>query len=211
MKIKQFGNTEKIIERGQSLRTYLNDARGKRNGDLVESNLLLVVSIANSYTPIMPIEDLIQEGNIGLIMAANAFNDSVTCAFSTFATPYIRSAILSAIENDSRLVRRPHNKQEGFVFNDSLDECVEDDEGNGTAKVDLLVSDMGIDDEFDEIPAILSEALAKLTEVERQIVMKYYGIGTDVPVGYEVLSAEFGKSKEWVRTTHLKALKKMRK
>jgi RNA polymerase primary sigma factor len=179
---------------------------------ICKHNMKLVISMARQYCSTQDnLMDLIQEGNIGLIMAANAFNDSVTCAFSTFATPYIRSAILSAIENDSRLVRRPHNKQEGFVFNDSLDECVEDDEGNGTAKVDLLVSDMGIDDEFDEIPAMLSEALAKLTEVERQIVMKYYGIGTDVPVGYEVLSAEFGKSKEWVRTTHLKALKKMRK
>lgn len=211
MKSKKFGSTEKIIERGQSLCAYLNDVRGRKDGDLVESNLLLVVSIANSYAPIMPIEDLIQEGNIGLIMAANAYNDSVTCEFSTFATPYIRGAILSAIENDSRLVRRPHNKQGEFIFNDSLDECVEDEEGNGTAKVDLLVSDMGIDDEFDEISATLSEAFAKLTEVERQVVMKYYGIGTDIPVGYEVLSTEFGKSREWVRLTHMNALKKMRK
>ena len=212
MKQKNFGKgSEKIIERNVSVSVYLNNARKRvKSDDLVESNLLLVVSIANSYAPIMPIEDLVQEGNIGLIMAAKDYNEELGCAFSTFATPYIRNAILSAIESDSRLVRRPHNKQDGFVWNDSLDEPIDDGEGNTTSKADFLVGDMGIDEDFDELAAILSQCLDKLTERERFIVTKVYGIGTDVPMGYKVLADVLGMTEERVRQIHLGALKKMR-
>lgn len=212
MKQKNFGKgSEKIIERNVSVSVYLNDVRKRaKSEDLVEGNLLLVVSIANSYAPIMPIEDLVQEGNIGLIMASQEYNEEMGCTFSTFATPYIRRAILSAIENDSRLVRRPHDKQNGFVWNDSLDAPIDDDEGNVSTKADFLAGDMDINDEFDELTAILSASLDKLTERERHIVTKVYGIGTDVPMGYKTLADELGMSEERVRQIHMGALKKMR-
>lgn len=211
MKKMRFGVNEKIIERNVCVHTYFNDVR-KCGGNLVEDNLKLVISIANMYVPIMPLEDLIQEGNIGLIKAAMEYGDDVTCAFSTFATPFIRGAITSAIENDSRIVRRPHHAQDGFAWNESLDEPIVDGEGDSCTRMDFLVSDTDIekDHEREEMTAMLSECLDRLTERERLIVMSYYGIGTDIPMGYGTISEVLGMSAERVRQLHLGALEKMR-
>lgn len=215
MKQKIFGKGNEVKMVRTNVQVYLNDVRRcKTSEDLVEGNLSLVISIANIYSNIMPTEDLIQEGNYGLIMAANDFNEELGCAFSTFATPYIRRAILEAIERDSRLVRRPHHQQSGFVWNESLDEELSDGEGSVTTKADMLADEDNMADEFDEkeeISAIVSECLDKLTERERYIVTSVFGIGTDIPMGYKMLACELGISEERVRQIYLSALKKMRK
>ena len=75
---------------------------------LINCNLRLVVHIAKQYKGIgMNIEDLVAEGNLGLITAAEKFDYSLGYRFSTCATPWIKQAILKAITDKGRMVRLP--------------------------------------------------------------------------------------------------------
>ena len=75
---------------------------------LIESNMRLVINIAKTYrNRTIPLEDLIQEGAIGLIQAAERFDPEKGFRFSTYATHWIRQAIGRAIDNKSKAIRLP--------------------------------------------------------------------------------------------------------
>ncbi|MFN8218831.1 MAG: RNA polymerase sigma factor RpoD/SigA [Fimbriimonadales bacterium] len=75
---------------------------------LTESNMRLVINIAKSYrSRAIPLEDLIQEGAIGLMQAAERFDPEKGFRFSTYATHWIRQAIGRAIDNKSKAIRLP--------------------------------------------------------------------------------------------------------
>lgn len=80
---------------------------------LIEGNLRLVIKIAKSYRNSgMPLVDLIQEGNIGLIKAAERFDGARNVRFSTYAAWWIRQSIMRALVNTGRTIRLPHRKEE---------------------------------------------------------------------------------------------------
>jgi len=75
---------------------------------MIRANLRLVVSVAKGYTDWgVPLPDLIQEGNIGLMQAVQKFDHRRGCKFSTYATPWIWQAINRAVNDQSRIVRLP--------------------------------------------------------------------------------------------------------
>ncbi len=75
---------------------------------LIQSNLRLVVSIAKKYTGQgVLFMDLVQEGSLGLIKAANRFDYSKGFKFSTYATWWIRQTIARAVANNSKVIRVP--------------------------------------------------------------------------------------------------------
>lgn len=80
---------------------------------LIESNLRLVVTVGRKYAaPDMPLLDIIQEGNMGLITAAQKYEFSYNVRFSTYACWWIQQAITRAIANKRRMIRLPFRKEE---------------------------------------------------------------------------------------------------
>ena len=92
-------------------------ARGIHSNDneslhkLVKSNLRFVVSIAKEYAHYgVPLEDLINEGNLGLLKAAQRFDETRGYKFISYAVWWIRQSILAALANHSKIVRMPLNR-----------------------------------------------------------------------------------------------------
>ncbi len=93
-------------EKDLSRRAHAGDGRARQR--LIESNLRLVISIAKKYRGRgVPFEDLIQEGNAGLIRAVEKFDPEMGNRFSTYATWWIRQAVTRALADHGRTVRLP--------------------------------------------------------------------------------------------------------
>jgi RNA polymerase primary sigma factor len=98
-------------EKDLSKRILKGDKIARKN--LINSNLRLVVKIARGYlTHDMDLLDLIQEGNLGLIKAAEKFDFRKNVRFSTYASFWIKQSIARALSNKSRMIRFPHRKEE---------------------------------------------------------------------------------------------------
>ena len=135
--MRQFKNTKNITERNSiSANNYLKEVsrypmatideeailaqkirQGGKEADkarqrLVEANLRFVISVANQYHQHnMDLSDLISEGNIGLIKAAELFDDTRGFKFISYAVWWIRQSISSAICENGRIIRLPLNQQ----------------------------------------------------------------------------------------------------
>lgn len=112
------------IEDGQLLTAdeELEVARRIKAGDraaihrLLECNLRFVVSVAKRYqNKGMPLEDLIAEGNLGLIKAVMRFDESRGFKFISYAVWWIKQSILEALSQKSRMVRLPMNRVDAIV------------------------------------------------------------------------------------------------
>lgn len=81
---------------------------GEARRKLIVSNLRLVVSIAKKYLYYgLPLQDLIEEGNLGLMKAVDRYDPDRGCKFSTYATWWIRQAVTRSLSNHGRTVRIP--------------------------------------------------------------------------------------------------------
>src|SRR3990170_682970 len=95
---------EEEIELAKKVANGDMDARRK----MIEANLRLVVNIAKRYMNRgLPFQDLIDEGNIGLIKAVERFKPTMGCRFSTYATYWIRQTVDRALANKGSMIRLP--------------------------------------------------------------------------------------------------------
>jgi RNA polymerase primary sigma factor len=93
-------------ERDLARRVRAGDERAKQR--LIEANLRLVVQVARRYRNRgLPLPDLIEEGNLGLMRAVEKFDAERNVRFSTYATWWIRHAIVRALANQARVIRLP--------------------------------------------------------------------------------------------------------
>ena len=104
----KLNNAEKLTRaEKRDLKILVKDGK-KARSHLLEANLRLVVSLAKRYTGRgMPLLDLIQEGNLGLIRAMEKFDYAKGFKFSTYATWWIRQAITRGMADQSRTIRLP--------------------------------------------------------------------------------------------------------
>jgi RNA polymerase primary sigma factor len=102
-----------LIDRAEEANLARRIRRGEEEArqKLVNSNLRFVVSIAKKYqNQGVPLADLIDEGNLGLIRAAEKFDETRGVKFISYAVWWIRQAILQALAEQSRIVRVPLNR-----------------------------------------------------------------------------------------------------
>jgi RNA polymerase sigma factor, sigma-70 family len=231
-----------------------------RNGDrvaldkLTRANLRFVVSVAKQYqNQGLSLPDLINEGNLGLIKAAEKFDETRGFKFISYAVWWIRQSILQALAEQSRIVRLPLNqvgslnkinkafqkfeqenerKPSPEELAEQLDipaEKIADTmkvsgrhvsvdapfvEGEDNSLLDVMVNDDSPNADRGLIYESLSREIDRvlvstLAERERDIVRKFFGIGT-AELTLEEIGDEFGLTRERVRQIKEKAIRKMK-
>lgn len=221
---------------------------------LINHNLRLVVSIAKRYMGHgLPLLDLIQEGNLGLIKAVERYDVSKGFKFSTYATYWIRQAISRGLADQARNIRIPvhmitfmseirkfehdfqqaHNRKpkeaevaaalkvdikkvkEAYSWmNDttSLDIVVGDDED---VTIESFVEDESAPTAFTSIEdadrnAAIQNILNTLSDREKVVIMRRFGIGSSRAETLDEIGKDFGLSKERIRQIEATALRKLR-
>lgn len=181
---------------------------------IVKTSLSFVISLAKMYQHQgLDLDDLIMEGNIGLLKAIEKYNPTLDNAFLSFAVHYIRKGITDALNEKSRVVRLPFNRiLEGYkITSNSTDAKVGNDEDKDKTFGDMLSGDMnanGYDREDYTHKAIL-HLFNALSPREQKIICMLYGIGCREYSMYEV-SVKFKLTEERVRQISIECVNKMR-
>src|SRR6266852_4141909 len=136
---------------------------------LIESNLRLVIAIARRYTSTgVPLIDLIQEGNLGLMRAAEKFDYRYGCHFGTYATWWIRQAVSRAAGDQSRLIHLPEHV------------------ASRLHKVKRVATQLSQEQGLEPLPEHIAEACTlPLDEVKRLLALIEQPISLDTPVDDE--------------------------
>jgi RNA polymerase primary sigma factor len=188
---------------------------GEAAGQLAEANLRYVVAVARGYAGQgLSMDDLVSEGNVGMLKAATRFKAEGGKRFVAFAAPFIRRSIEAAIEQQNNLCKAtgdaaarkegkavsmdapiPAGSQTTFTLKNVL-------EDKSSPQADAHIEREGLSEE-------LVQRMDVLNDREREVVTSYYGIGTSQETMAEIAGA-MGLKRERVRQIRDKALRKMR-
>ena len=184
---------------------------------LATANLRFVVSIAKQYNDNgVAITDLISEGNIGILKAALTFDGSRGKRFVGYAEPFIRDAIVHAINEQSGIYNLPKDernreeKENSRAF--SVDAPLQNGKNLSLLSV-LFDPDAPRPDKLaldESIKAELLQAINVLNDRERRIVQAFYGIGED-SITFAEIGENMGLKRERVRQIRDKAVRKLGK
>src|SRR5881296_640579 len=203
--------------------------------DLIESNLSFVAKVASEYRNLgLPFEDLLNEGNLGLIEAAHRFDHRKGTKFITYAIWWIRKAILKALSEQSNLVRVPNyqmkkvkevrdverslrrelgRKPKREEICDHLDDKVGREKDSSIS--DYLVDKRSIDPEDElikyESNNLVQSAMGFLTEQEQIVITHRFGLKNNRVLTLKEIGERMGISRERVRQIEAQAKTRLRK
>ncbi len=237
-------------------------AKRAKSGDLeaknklIKANLKLVVTIAKKaiHMSNLPMIDLIQEGNLGLMVAAEKFNYKLGYKFATYASWWIKQSMFKAISEQSHCMKipvyiqetlsrfsklkremerenncqiknedvakkmnLPANKIDSFLNAYTKTISIESGIENNNGK-EINIADI-IEDknasatenvEYEDLKSDILNVISTLKDREQAVVKMRYGIENDTKMTLEEIGNIYGVTKECIRQTELRALKKMR-
>ncbi len=223
---------------------------------LVQSNLKLVVNIARKTIQVshLPMIDLIQEGNLGLMVAVEKFDYKLGYRFSTYAAWWIKQAMFKAISEQSHCVKVPVYIQEtlskfskvktsleqkyntqvknedvakemnisaekidaylnAYTKSVSLDASFELNSGSEVTLSDILedpTASAYANAEYENLKKDIEYVVATLKDREQAVVRMRFGLGEWGRKTLEEIGKMYGVTKECIRQTENRALKKLR-
>jgi RNA polymerase primary sigma factor len=176
----------------------------KEQDKLVTANMGYVVTLARQYkSDILSTDDLVSEGAIGLMKAAEKYDASKGKPFVTFAAPYIRRAIekaISRLTTDIDTRSTDESLPVGSRNNYTLLNVLED---KNAVRADAAVEEITLTDD-------LLKCMNVLNEREQRVVNLYYGNGYERQTMAEIAET-MGLKRERVRQVRDQALRKLRK
>ena len=208
---------QKLLSDAEEQQLAEKIAQGNKRalGKLVAANLSYVISVANQYKNRgLSMDDLVSEGNIGMLKAATHFDGKHGKRFVTYAAPYIREAIEQAIEQQAGLYRVPRNAKDPAWEKKrshplSIDAPIggsnELSLGHVIPDKDATQPDNALEDET--ATAELLQIIDKLDARSRQVIQRFYGIGAEHRTLAET-AQEMGLKRERVRQIRNQAVRK---
>ena len=171
---------------------------------LITGNMGYVVTLARQYrSELLSTDDLISEGSIGLMKAADKFDPSRGKPFVTFAAPFIRKSIedaISRITGEVPVMSTDESLPIGSNNNFTLLNVLED---TGAPKTDAILEQNSLSDE-------MATAISTLNEREQAVIRRYFGIESQRMTMAEI-GEELGLKRERVRQIRDKAVRKLKK
>lgn len=186
---------------------------------LVKSNLRFVIKIAGKFQGRgLDLEDLINEGNNGLIYAAGKYNPGKNTKFITYASHWIIYYIQKAIYNTSLGVKIPIGNKEIYSQEiwrmASLDKEIDESDQNGHIMEEMISDGKNLNPESkfldDETKEEIEYALDSLSEIERQVITERFGLNGEKEKSFRDIAKDVGFTAEGIRQIQKRAMEKMK-